>query len=154
MESEMIIYCKAQSAWMRARDKLLYCVSILLWVALLSVLLRLEAQEILKFISSFYLAMVFSVAGLLFGWSRYRKSIFRIITRKYNRRTRYTALSQSTTAKYFFIEEGQLCVLQKEKGAIIQHGNDSYLPSMLFHNHSLLQSASFKKKMARYHAAA
>lgn len=154
MESEMIIYCKATNLWIRARDYLLYSLSLLLWAALLSTMLRMKPGEILLFFSSFYLVMLFLVTGLIFGWSRYRKSIFRIITRDRNRRMRYPVLAPCMTAKYLFIEEDQLRALQMKKGTIIQHSNEGQISSLVFHNHTFLHCVSFKERIARYYAAA
>lgn len=154
MDLEIIINCRVTCAWMRMRDNLLVLFSGLLWATLLVVLLRIEAQEFLSFIASFYLAMVFLVSGLLLAWSQYRKSVSQFISKKTNRRARYTAVAPKATAKYFLMEEKQVRALQHEKSTVVQHGQDGHPYSLLFYNHSLLHSVPFKMKMAQYHAAA
>ena len=154
MDLEMIINCRVTCMWMRMRDGLLLLFSGLLWATLLVVLFRIEVQEFLGFISSFYLAMVFLVTGLLLSWSQYRKSISRLVSKKTNRRTRYTAVAPRATAKYFLMEEKQVRALQREKSTVVQHGQDGHPSFLLFHTHSLMHSVPFKKKIAQYHAAA
>ena len=154
MDFEMIINCKITCVWMRVRDKILHLVSFFLWAILLTVLFRIEAKELLNFITSFYLAMVFLVCGLLLTWSHYQKSVFSFVRKRQNRRARFTALPPKATAEYFFMEEMQVCALQREKSTIIQHGKDGLASSLLFHNYSLRNSASLKKITARFYAAA
>lgn len=154
MDLEMIINCRVTCTWMRARDHALHILSVLLWVALLLALYHMKGQELLSFISSFYLTMLFVVSGLLLLWSHYCKLVTGLPSNNVSRRTRCTSLAPKTTAEYFLMEETQVRALQCVKSTVVQHGPDGHPSSLLFHNHSLLQSVSFKNKMAQYDAAA
>lgn len=136
MELEMIINCKVACGWMRIRDKILYFLSLLLWITLLGLLFELETAEVVKFFSSFYIGMVFLVGGLLLAWSHYRKTVFRFVTKKENRRTRYRALAPAIAAKYFCLDEQQVCALQREKSTLVKHGKDGDTCAVGFHYHA------------------
>ena len=154
MNSEMIINCRAPCIWMRVRDKILYFISLLLWVTLLPLLFRVEISELIYFFTSFYLAMVLLVSMLLVAWSHYKKTVFRSLAKKQDRRTRYTLLHPHAAAKHFSLEEKHLCALQHEKSTVVQHGKDGHVSSVVFHNHAIAPPALFTKDNAWYCAVA
>lgn len=79
MDLEMIINCKIPCVWMPTRDKILRLLSLLMWVTLLVLLVRIETAEVVKFFASSYIAMVFLIGGLLTAWPHYRKAAFRCL---------------------------------------------------------------------------
>lgn len=154
MDLEMIINCKVPCVWMRTRDKILHLLSLLMWVTLLVLLFRIETAEVVKFFSSFYIAMVFLVGGLLVAWSHYRKTAFRFLTKKQNRRTRYTSLAPEIAAEYFCLDEQQVCALQREKSTLVQHGKDGDTCSLGFHYHARNSTMLLTENQAPYREAA
>lgn len=154
MDLEMIINCKVPCIWMRTRDKILHLLSLWMWVALLVMLFRIETAEVVKFFSSFYIGMVFLVGGLLAAWSHYRKTAFRLLTKKQNRRMRYIALAPEIAAEYFCLEEQQVCALQREKSTRIQHGKDGDTCSLGFHYHARNSTVLLTEEQALYCKAA
>lgn len=154
MDLEMIINCKVPCVWMRTRDKILHLLSLLMWVTLLILLFRIETAEVVKFFSSFYIAMVFLIGGLLAAWSHYRKAAFRFLAKKRNRRMRYSALAPAIAAEYFCLEEQQVRALQREKSTRVQHGKDGDMCPLGFHYHAPDASLLLTRNQAPYRAAA
>lgn len=154
MELEMIINCKVPCVWMRTRDQILQLLSLAMWSALIVLLFRIESFEWVKFISSLYIAMVILVSGLIMAWSHYRKIVFQFLTKKKNRRTRYTSLAPGITAKHFYMEEKLVRALQQKKCTLIQHCKDGDASFILFLKPSSTPSVLLPKSKVLYSEAA